>query len=217
MKFLMSRFGGHSVTIGKGKSSDLNLPEDQSLDHMLDHYAQEIIPNYFFISSYDAKPEWMGSLKWQDFSKKPVKIGTLEHNFNEVFLQYDVSATTDIYLTTHQWSNVYAIIIKTHKYGLEDVVHQYTESFDYVLQVFIRRPGIENAKLNAKELERILLILFYKMNLVYEDYIEYFTPSKTSLGKLISEDFYKSLPTTLVNVDSDDKLIQLLKQEPNHI
>ena len=36
MKFLMSRFGGHSVTIGKGKSSDLNLPEDQSLDHMLD-------------------------------------------------------------------------------------------------------------------------------------------------------------------------------------
>lgn len=217
MKFLMSRFGGHSVTIGKGKSSDLNLPEDQSLDHMLDHYAQEIIPNYFFISSYDAKPEWMGSMQWKDFSKKPVKIGTLEHKFNEVFLQYDVSVTTDIYITTHQWSNVYAIIIKTHKYGLEDVVHQYTESFDYVLQVFIRRPSIENAKLNAKELERILLILFYKMNLVYEDYIEYFTPSKTSLGKLISEDFYKSLPTTLVNVDSDDKLIQLLKQEPNHI
>ncbi|WP_430928375.1 hypothetical protein [Polaribacter marinivivus] len=217
MKFLMSRFGGHSVTIGKGKSSDLNLPEDQSLDHMLDHYAQEIIPNYFIISSYDAKPEWMGSLKWQDFPKKPVKIGTLEHKFNEVFLQYDVSATTDIYITYHHWSNVYAIIIKTHKYGLEDVVHQYTESFDYVLQVFIRRPGIENAKLNAKELERILLILFYKMNLVYEDDIEAFTPSKTSLGKLISEDFYKSLPTTLVNVDSDDKLIQLLKQESNHI
>ena len=72
MKFLMSRFGGHSVTIGKGKSSDSNLPEDQSLDNMLDHYAQEIIPNYFIISSYDAKPEWMGSLKWQDFSKKPV-------------------------------------------------------------------------------------------------------------------------------------------------
>jgi len=217
MKFLMSRFGGHSVTIGKGKSSDLNLPEDQSLDHMLDHYAQEIIPNYFFISSYDAKPEWMGSMQWKDFSKKPVKIGTLDHKFNEVFLQYDVSVTTDIYITYHHWSNVYAIIIKTYKQGLEDVVHQYTESFDYVLQVFIRRPGIENAKLNAKELERILLILFYKMNLVYEDYIEYFTPSKTSLGKLISEDFYKSLPTTLVNVDSDDKLIQLLKQEPNHI
>ena len=217
MKFLMSRFGGHSVTIGKGKSSDLNLPEDQSLDHMLDHYAQEIIPNYFFISSYDAKPEWMGSMQWKDFSKKPVKIGTLEHKFNEVFLQYDVSVTTDIYITYHHWSNVYAIIIKTYKQGLEDVVHQYTESFDYVLQVFIRRPGIENAKLNAKELERILLILFYKMNLVYKDDIEAFTPSKTGLGKLISEEFCKTMPTALVNVNSDEKLIQLLKQETNYI
>ena len=217
MKFLMSRFGGHSVTIGKGKSSDLNLPEDQSLDHMLDHYAQEIIPNYFFISSYDAKPEWMGSMQWKDFSKKPVKIGTLEHKFNEVFLQYDVSVTTDIYITTQHWSNVYAIIIKTHKQGLEDVVHQYTESFDYVLQVFIRRPGIENAKLNAKELKRILLVLFYKMDLIYEDYIEAFTPSKTGLGKLISEEFCKTMPTALVNVNSDEKLIQLLKQETNYI
>ena len=217
MQFLMSRYGGHGLTIGKGKSSDSELPEDQSLDYMLDHYAQEIIPNYFVISSYDAKPEWMGAMQWKDFPKKPVKIGTLEHNFNEVLLQYDVSVTTDIYLTFHQYSNVYAIIIKTHKYGLEDVVYEYTENFDYVLQVFIRRPGIENAKLNTKELERILLILFYKMDLIYEDYIEYFIPSKTSLGKLLSEDFCKSLPTAMVNVDSDDKLIQLLKQEPNHI
>ena len=217
MKFLMSRFGGHSVTIGKGKSSDSNLPEDQSLDNMLDHYAQEIIPNYFVISSYDAKPEWMGSMQWKDFPKKPVKIGTLEHNFNEIFLQYDVSVTTDIYITTQHWSNVYAIIIKTYKQGLEDVVHQYTESFDYVLQVFIRRPGIENAKLNAKELKRILLVLFYKMDLIYEDYIEAFTPSKTGLGKLISEEFCKTMPTALVSINSDEKLIQLLKQETNYI
>ncbi|MDB9720242.1 hypothetical protein OAA67_00010 [Winogradskyella sp.] len=213
----MSRFGGHSVTIGKGKSSDSNLPEDQSLDNMLDHYAQEIIPNYFVISSYDAKPEWMGSIEWKDFPKKPVKIGTLEHNFNEIFLQYDVSVTTDIYITTQHWSNVYAIIIKTYKQGLEDVVHQYTESFDYVLQVFIRRPGIENAKLNAKELKRILLVLFYKMDLIYEDYIETFTPSKTGLGKLISEEFCKTMPTALVSINSDEKLIQLLKQETNYI
>ena len=212
MQFLMSRYGGHGVTIGKGKSSDSKLPKDQSLDYMLDHYAQEIIPNYFVMSSYDAKPEWMGSLQWKDFPKKPVKIGTLEHNFNEVLLQYDVSVTTDIYITTHHWSNVYAIIIKTHKHGLEDVVHEYMESYDYVLQVFIRRPGIENAKLNAKELERILLILFYKMGLIYKDYIETFIPSKTSLGKLITNTFCKSLTTALVNVDSDDKLIKLLEQ-----
>lgn len=217
MQYLMSRYDGHGVTFGKGKSSDSLLPKDQSIDYMLDNYAQEFIPNYFIISSYDAKPEWMGSMEWQDFPKKPVKLGSLTHNFNEVLLQYDVSATTDIYITNHHWSNVYAIIIKTHKQGLEDVVYEYKESYDYVLQVFIRRPGIENAKLTAKELERILLILVYKMNLVYEDYIEAFTPSKTSFGKLISEEFCKSLPTVLVNVDSDEKLIQILKQEPNYI
>ena len=211
MKFFMSRFGGHGITIGKGKSSDSNLPEDQSLDHMLDHYAQEIIPNYFVISSYDAKPEWMGSMEWRDFPKKPVKIGTLEHNFNEVFLQYDVSVTTDIYLTFHQWSNVYAIIIKTHKQGLEDIVSEYTESFDYVLQVFIRRPGIENAKLNAKELKRILLVLFYKMGVVYEDNIEDFTASRTSLGKLISNDFVKTITNRLIGIDTQEKLSNLLK------
>lgn len=52
MQFLLSRYGGHGVTIGKGKSSDSLLPEDQSIDYMLDNYAKEIIPNYFFISSY---------------------------------------------------------------------------------------------------------------------------------------------------------------------
>jgi len=40
----MSRFGGHLLTIGKGKSSNEDLPEDQSLDNMLDNYAKEIIP-----------------------------------------------------------------------------------------------------------------------------------------------------------------------------
>jgi len=206
----MSRFGGHSVTIGKGKSSDANLPEDQSLDNMLDNYSKEIIPNYFFISSYDANPDYMGSIDWKDFPKKPVKIGTLEHNFNEVFLQYDVSVRTDIFLTFHQWSNVYAVIIKTDKQGLEDVIYEYTKSFDHVLQVFIRRPGIENAKLTAKELERILLILFYKMDLIYEGYIEAFTPSKTNLGKLISGEFLNTVATKLVGIDTDEKLTTIL-------
>jgi hypothetical protein len=210
MKFLMSRFGGHSVTIGKGKSSDSNLPEDQSLDNMLDNYSKEIIPNYFFISSYDANPEYMGSIDWKDFPKKPVKIGTIVHNFNEVFLQYDVSVRTDIFLTFHQYSNVYAVIIKTNKRGLEDVVYQYTESFDYVLQVFIRSQSEENVKINSKELERILLILFYKMDLIYEGYIEAFTPSKTNLGKLISEEFLNNISTKLVDVDTDEKLSTIL-------
>jgi hypothetical protein len=63
MQQLMSRFGGYSMILGKGKASDSLLPEDQSVDNLLDNYAKEIIPNHFMVSSYDAKPTWMGSLK----------------------------------------------------------------------------------------------------------------------------------------------------------
>jgi len=42
MKFLKSRYGGNELTTGKGNSK---LLEDQSLDYMLDHYAQQNIPN----------------------------------------------------------------------------------------------------------------------------------------------------------------------------
>ena len=69
MQYLMSRYGGHGIIIGKGKASDEKLPEDQSLDNMLDNYATEIIPNYFYISSYDALPEFMGSMDKLYFPK----------------------------------------------------------------------------------------------------------------------------------------------------
>lgn len=42
MKFLKSRYDGNKLTKGKGNSK---LPEDQSLDYMLDYYAQQNIPN----------------------------------------------------------------------------------------------------------------------------------------------------------------------------
>lgn len=42
MKFLKSRYDGNKLTKGKGNSK---LPENQSLDYMLDYYAQQNIPN----------------------------------------------------------------------------------------------------------------------------------------------------------------------------
>lgn len=39
IKFMQSRFGGHTYKLGSGKASDENLPEDQSLDNLLDNYA----------------------------------------------------------------------------------------------------------------------------------------------------------------------------------
>lgn len=209
MKYLMSRFGGHGVTIGSGKASDSLLPEDQSVDYLLDHYAKEIIPNYFFICSYDAIPEYMGMVNWNQFKKKPTKLGVLEHNFTDLLLQYDVPVTTSIYLKKHEYDNVFALFIKTHQEDLKDIVSDYYETYDYVLQVFIPSKE-EDRHLNTLKLERILLLLFYKMGLIYEGHIGSFKKSKTHLGKLISKDFETSVVNALNDIDTDAKISELL-------
>lgn len=213
MQYLMSRYGGHGIIIGKGKASDEKLPEDQSLDNMLDNYATEIIPNYFFISSYDALPEFMGSMDKLYFPKT-VKLGTLEHKFYEILFQHEISVVTDIYISYHQWSNVFAVFIKTHKGDLEYLLEDYKERYDYVLQVFIRSriEGFDQSlKNNPDYIEKILLILFYKMGLIYEGDIIEFSPSKTYLGKKISPKFQELVKNCLVDVDSDESLANLLK------
>tara|TARA_B110000003_G_scaffold17302_1_gene17056 strand:- start:5813 stop:6478 length:666 start_codon:yes stop_codon:yes gene_type:complete len=216
MKYLMSRFGGHLLTIGKGKSSDEELPEDQSLDNMLDNYAKEIIPNYFYISSYDAKPKWMGAFVKLNVPS-PVKLGTLMHDFSEISIQYSVTVSTDIYISYHKWTNVYAILIKTHKDGLKYIISDYTESYDYVLQVFIRRKD-KDIKLKDRpmDINKILIILFYKMGLIYEGQIESFTPSKTYLGKLINKEFTEKAKTFLTGIKTDESLAELLKKFPKY-
>lgn len=208
----MSRYGGHTIVIGKGKSSKEKLPEDQSLDNMLDNYATEIIPNHFYISSYDALPDWMGGIEKLK-GIKAVKLGTLEHRFNEIFLQHDVSVITDIYITNHLWNNVFAIIIKTHKGILDDFIANYEERNDYVLQVFIRSKleGYDQSlSKNPDYIEKILLILFYKMGLTYEDDIIEFTPSKTYLGKKITKEFSEGVKKKLLGIETGEDLSNIL-------
>ena len=208
----MSRYGGHTVVIGKGKSSNDKLPEDQSLDNMLDNYATEIIPNHFYISTYDALPDWMGGIEKLK-GAKAIKLGTLEHRFNEIFLQHDISVTTDIYITNHQWNNVFAIIIKTHKGNLNLFIDDYKECYDYVLQVFIRSKiqGYDQSlSKNPSYIEKIILILLYKMRLTYEGDIIEFTPSKTFLGKKISKKFKESIKEKLVGIETDEDLSKIL-------
>ena len=217
MQYLMSRYGGHTVVIGKGKSSNDKLPEDQSLDNMLDNYAAEIIPNHFYISTYDALPDWMGGIEKLK-GTKAIKLGTLEHRFNEIFLQHDISVTTDIYITNHQWNNVFAIIIKTHKGSLNLFIDDYKECYDYVLQVFIRSKiqGYDQSlSKNPSYIEKILLILLYKMRLTYEGDIIEFTPSKTFLGKKISKEFKESIKEKLVGIETDEDLSKILLEYEN--
>jgi hypothetical protein len=212
MKSLMSRFGGNTLIIGKGKASAENLPEDQSLDNMIDNYAKEIIPNHFFISSYDAMPEWMGAFSNLPKGAGIAKVGTIHHNLNEMLFQYDISVTTDVYIGYHQWKNVYAVFIKTSEEELKLLLGSYDTTYDYVLQVFIRGEKSEIfLKNNPINLERILLILLYKMDLNYEDSIHQFEPSKTHVGKLLSKEFCNSLTTRMNGISDDNKLTDLLK------
>jgi hypothetical protein len=212
MKALFSRFGGSGLLIGKGKASALNLPEDQSLDNMLDHRSEEIIPNVFVISSYDLQPEYMAPMLY--LPSKAHKLGTIVHIFNEISLQYDMEVETDIYVTYHQFTNVYALPIKTHKDGMELIMDKYIETYDYVQTTFFRDAQNENDDnlfYNPKVVELMLHVLFFKME-IYHSPIS-FTPSRTHLGKHISSQFIDSLDTFYTGINSLEQLSDKLKKQ----
>ena len=208
MKYLFSRYGGSSFIIGKGRASDEKLPEDQSLDNLLDHHATEIIEKLFFISSYDACPKFMGA--YQILPPKSVKIGSVEHDFFEVFMQDDFRVTTDIYITIHDFSNVYALFIRTSGEYLKSVFEGYKPSYDYVQTTFFRDVSPHDLRFNPKLMEIMLLILFYKMGINETDFN--FEPSKTFLGKRISKKFIENVNALSAGIKSDMDLKKLLEQ-----
>ena len=216
MQQLMGRFGGHSMILGKGKASDSILPEDQSVDNLLDNYAKEIIPNHFLVSSYDAKPTWMGSLKTlpsSAVSPRAVKLGRLEHIFNEMLMQDSASVFTDIYLTTLGYKNVYLTFIRTIKEDwFEDFLFDYEMTYDLVLMLFIRGENLEcRLSKNQASLMKLLLINLYKMGATGGSFIQ-FTPSRTPLGKNLPEDIDSILKDSLQTMDSDEALAAALKR-----
>lgn len=204
------------MILGKGKASDSLLPEDQSVDNLLDNYAKEIIPNHFMVSSYDAKPTWMGPIsKLPNIPASPraVKLGRLEHIFNEMLMQDSVSVFTDIYLTTLGYKNVYLTLIRTIKEDwFEDFLFDYEMTYDLVLLLFIRGEDLEcRLSKNQASLMKSLLINLYKMGATGDSYIQ-FTPSRTPLGKNLPENIDSILKDFLKTMDSDEALAAALKR-----
>jgi ribosomal protein L7Ae-like RNA K-turn-binding protein len=64
---------------------------------------------------------------------------------------------------------------------------------------------------NPENIEKILLLLCHKMGLTYENDIHKFVPSRTYLGKKISQDFIATLLGRIVNIDSDAAMGKVLK------
>jgi len=68
----------------------------------------------------------------------------------------------------------------------------------------------QSLKNNPSYIEKTLLILGYKMGLIYENDILEFTPSKTYLGNKITHEFAASLKERLVGVETNEDLSKLL-------
>ena len=214
MQQMMSRYGGHNYLLGKGKASYQDLPEDQSLDNLLDNYAPEIIPNHYYVSTYDAQPDWMGAyanLPSGSSTRRAVKVGTIEHVFNELLIQYPIEVSTDIYITHLKYENVYITYLKTDGRYLDEFIPDYKKCYDLTLMLFIRGKVVGEMKLskNRTSLLKILLINLYKMGATGDSYIK-FTPSKTPLGKNLPDDIDSLLMDTLEDMDSDEALASSL-------
>ena len=213
MQQMMSRYGGHSFILGKGKASYADLPEDQSADNLLDNYAPEIIPNHFMVSTYDAQPDWMApytSLPNVPNSPRAVKVGTIDHTFHEILMQYEIEVSTDIYFTHHGYGNVYLTYIKTDGSYLKEFMPDFQKVYDLVLMLFIRGKDLETQlSKNTATLQKLLLINLYKMGVTGDSY-DKFTPSRTPLGKNLPDDIDTILRNSLAAMDSDEALAACL-------
>lgn len=185
MKYLLSRFGGHGLIFGKGKASSQNLPEDQSIENLIENYAIEM-NGFSYLSSYEMMPEFMGAYK--KLPKNAIKIADMEHYFGEVILQYDVTVNTSVYFSQTGYCNVFAIYLKTNFKDVEDFIGKIEPSYDCVLILHSLDKDAEGVKKAMPQILHItLLTLIYEMGIKDTD-CDIF-PSKTSLGKKI--DFEK--------------------------
>ncbi|MGB0778316.1 MAG: hypothetical protein ACPGR7_09840 [Flavobacteriaceae bacterium] len=210
----MKRFGGSAVIIGGGKASDSKLPENQEFDNLLLNYSTELSPQLNYISSYDALVQHMGS--YELLPKTAVKLGCLKHRFNEFSMRDTVMAETNIYIYANSYPNVIGVIISTNAPSLKCFFDDYKPNgYDYVLDLWFNAPPepIYQIKEHPDHLEIILLILIYKMGLIYEGDVQEFIPSKTYLGKKFNSDFCRRLKTKLEDIETDQQMVDLLKKE----
>lgn len=177
------------------------VPEEQLLDHLLDHYADEIYPNYFFLSSFDSTTRMLGYI--DKIPRYSVKVGRVYHLFNEMLLQADFEVHTDIYINHHQYENVFAIFIKPNLDNLKGIITYEATRVEYAQTNFFRDANCrERLSLidNPKMLEMMLLLLFFQMGITADSFA--FTPSRTAIGKSISKEFVKMLDRFYDGIDN---------------
>jgi hypothetical protein len=206
MKNLFSRFGGSAIIIGQGKASNKNLPEDQSFESMLETHAIQM-NGYAYLSSYQILPEFMGAYK--HIPKTAIKVAEIEHDFNEVLLQYDVRVTSSVYILKTDYYNVFAVFIKTDASYLETIFGKMEPTYDCVL-IFEVLGKSENEVKNGMPdiLNAILITLIFEMDV--HSFECDFKPSKTPLGKKINTEKLLELYNKVQTISSREKIKEIL-------
>lgn len=207
MKYLLSRFGGHGLIMGKGKSSQENLPEDQSLENLLESHAFEM-KGFKYLSSYEMMPEFMGA--YQNLPKNATKIAEIEHDFIEVIMQYDFTVNTSVYFSQVRYCNVFAIYLKTNFKSVESLLGKIEPSYDWVLTVCaIDKDKAEVKKAMPQILHITLMTLLYEMGI--KDTSSEVTPSKTFLGKKINVEKLRTGIDQLKELESREELAEVFQ------
>ena len=124
MKKLFSRYGGHGIQIGQGKSSNSKLPDDQSLENVLSNYAFQM-KGFTYLSSFEMLPNFMESHK--KLPHGSTKIAEINHTLSDILLQHEIFVDSKIYLVPTKYTNVFSCFIstdykplKTHNYGIHN-------------------------------------------------------------------------------------------------
>lgn len=210
MKALFARYGGHSFTIGQGRTSN-RLPEDQSLDNILDNYSFQPVPGIIYLNSYIERPEFMGH--YTHLPKRYTLLGTLEHTFTDMMFQANIETRSKIYIGSFGYRNVYGLFIQTDDSPLKifiDIPYERNPGYDLVQLFYIKGLQEEFQELNKtpEQLEMMLIILCHHMQLAGSDVT--FTPSKTWLGKLVDSQFPEKLNQLMEQYHNEDSFAKIL-------
>lgn len=214
MRGLMTRYGGAGFIVGQGRASNDKLPEKQDEPDLWDGYATKLIPEVQFVSSYDARPNWMGA--YEGIGRQLNLLCTIDHRAYEIFDQHGpAEALTKVYVIAPRKKNIWYVFAKSYFWN-EDLYGSEEPPYDLVLAVFRRDKQHRNPKTYGLSdrpdlLKTILLIFLYKMECNAEDAFTSLTPAKTKLGRAIPQEFIDSLPELLPTLKNDKDLVEPLK------
>lgn len=182
IKHLLSRYGGHSILFGYGKSSGLLLPENQSFENIMEQNGVKM-NGFTYLTSYQIQTDFMGS-----FDRLPIgyctKIIDLEHIFLEILTTYDEYVNTSVYFTKTVYGNVFSLFIKTDFSPLQLSLGKIKSSYDCVLYLQIENKDEFYKKDNLQRIMHVMIILLiYHMDIINTEFK--LLPSKTYLGKML--------------------------------